>query len=197
MTVRVDLRWFTAPGQLDPQLVDGLTGCWTRVSNAGGAVGFPFLPVDESEVRRAVITMVDSLDDQRRLLVASIGGILAGWLLLEQNTSPLTRHWARVMRVQTDLPYRGRRVGRALMTEVERAARDDLALEQLHIELRGGLGLEVFYGRLGWDIVGRWPAGLRLSDGDDRDEILMVRQFTGRRHSANQQPWTNTHSSNP
>lgn len=42
------------------------------------------------------------------------------------------------------------------------------------IGLRGGMGLEGFYERLGWEIVGRWPAALRLAPGDDRDEVLMV-----------------------
>jgi hypothetical protein len=36
------------------------------------------------------------------------------------------------------------------------------------------MGLEDFYARLGWREIGRWPAALRLSDGDDRDEVLML-----------------------
>ncbi len=36
------------------------------------------------------------------------------------------------------------------------------------------LGLEDFYGRLGWAEIGRWPDALRLAPGDDRDEILMI-----------------------
>jgi predicted N-acetyltransferase YhbS len=59
------------------------------------------------------------------------------------------------------------------MHEVARAARDDLKLEQLHLELRAGLGLEAFYGRFGWEVVGRWPGALRLSEHDNRDEVLM------------------------
>jgi hypothetical protein len=39
---------------------------------------------------------------------------------------------------------------------------------------RGGVGLEDFYGRLGWKEIGRWPGALRLAPGDDRDEILMI-----------------------
>ncbi|RDV48322.1 hypothetical protein DDV98_29620 [Streptomyces sp. IB2014 011-12] len=36
-------------------------------------------------------------------------------------------------------------------------------LEQLHLAARGGVGLEDFYGRLGWKEIGRWPGALRLA----------------------------------
>ncbi len=49
-----------------------------------------------------------------------------------------------------------------------------MGLEQLHLAVRGGMGLETFYGRLGWREVGRWPGALRLRPGDDRDEVLML-----------------------
>ncbi len=118
--------------------------------------------------------MVESLGAADRLLLATANEALAGWLLLSANPSPLTRHWARVLRVQTALGYRGRGVGRALMGEVARSACEDLGLEQLHLELRAGLGLEEFYACLGWHEVGRWPGALRLAEHDRRDEILML-----------------------
>lgn len=81
--------------------------------------------------------------------------------------------------MQTDLAWRGRGVGAALMTEVARAAAVD-GLERLHIEVRGGQGLEEFYFRLGWEVVGRWPGALRLAPGDDREEVLMVLRLHAR-----------------
>ena len=47
-------------------------------------------------------------------------------------------------------------------------------LEQLRLVLRGGEGLEDFYAELGWIEIGRQPAALRLPEGDDRDEVMMV-----------------------
>jgi hypothetical protein len=47
-------------------------------------------------------------------------------------------------------------------------------LEQLHLAVRGGMGLEDFYEALGWQVTGRWPRKLRLAPGDTRDEILMI-----------------------
>lgn len=128
---------------VDPVTRGQLLACWRDVSNAGGAVGFPFLPVDDEHVRPG-------------------------------NTSRLTSHWARVLRVQTALKHRGTGVGRMLMVELGRAARDDLGLEQLHLELRAGLGLEAFYRSLGWRVVGTWPGALRLAENDHRDEVLML-----------------------
>lgn len=168
-------RWLTASAEVDAGTRGELLNCWRDVSNAGGAVGFPFLPVDDVQVRPAVDAMADSLDPVlNRLLLAHAGQALAGWLLLAGNTSKLTAHWATVRRVQTALAHRGAGVGRSMMAEAARAARDDLRLQQLHLELRAGLGLESFYGGCGWQETGRWPSALRLSEDDYRDEVLMV-----------------------
>lgn len=167
--------WSTAPADVGAATRDELLACWRDVSNAGGAVGFPFPPVDDAQVRPAVEAMVAALDPAGdRLLLARVDGTLAGWLVLVRNPSPLTAHWARVLRVQTALTHRGRGIGVALMEEVRRAARDDLGLDQLHLELRSGPGLEAFYERRGWREVGRWPGALRLSEADRRDEVLML-----------------------
>jgi GNAT superfamily N-acetyltransferase len=169
------LRWLTEPSMVDARTRHQLLNCWRDVSNAGGAVGFPFLPVADAQVLPAVDAMVDSLDPLlSRLLIATVDESLAGWLLLVGNTSKLTAHWGRVMRVQTAIPHRRTGIGRILMTEVSRAARDEMGLEQLHLELRAGLGLESFYGSCGWREVGRWPGALRLREDDDRDEVLMI-----------------------
>jgi GNAT superfamily N-acetyltransferase len=79
--------------------------------------------------------------------------------------------------VQTALQYRRTGVGRALMAEAARAARDDFGLQQLHLELRAGLGLEAFYESCGWEQVGRWPGSLALNEHDHRDAVLMFRSL--------------------
>jgi len=170
----LSLTWITTASEADPAVRDQLVACWRDVSNAGGAVGFPFLPVDDEHVRPAVDILVESLGPRaNRLLLVHVDEALAGWLLLVCTTNRLTAHWGRVLRVQTALDHRGRGVGRVLMDEVRRAARDDVGLEQLHLELRAGLGLESFYQALGWQEVGRWPNALRLTEADRRDEVLM------------------------
>jgi GNAT superfamily N-acetyltransferase len=171
----VSYRWLTGSSQVDEELANQLTTCWREVSNAGGAVGFPFLPVERAEVAVAVQRLVESLDPTvRTVLVAVSDEVLLGWGLLERNRNKVTAHWARVLRLQTALAARGLGIGRALLSEIARAARDDLGLEQLHIEVRGGQGLEAFYESCGWREIGRWPGALRLGPDDDRDEVLLV-----------------------
>lgn len=87
---------------------------------------------------------------------------------------PLVAHWGVVSRVQTHPQYRGKSMGAALMSGVRRIVRDEMDLEQLHLSVCGGTGLEDFYARLGWVEIGRWPGALRVGPGDDRDEVLML-----------------------
>ena len=167
-------HWLTAPSMVDEVMQAQLLTCWRDVSNAGGAVGFPLLPVTTEQVRPAIEGLIASLDPSlNRILVAMVDQTLAGWLVLVGNTDTLTAHWARVLRVQTALEHRGIGVGRALMREVERAAGDDLQLKHLHLELRAGMGLERFYESCGWVEIGRWPEALCLGGDDLRDEVLM------------------------
>ena len=76
--------------------------------------------------------------------------------------------------MQTHPAFRSRGIASTLMARARRAARDEMVLEQLRLAVRGGMGLERFYLRLGWEVTGRWPGALRLAPGDDRDEILMI-----------------------
>ncbi|GAA1914074.1 GNAT family N-acetyltransferase [Streptomyces durmitorensis] len=166
---------FSSPGDIDSPLRRALVECWVEVTNAGGAAGFPFPPVDVSTVTPSLDRLVDLLSpDTSRLLTATVNGELAGWLNVRRDCFELIAHWGTVHHVQTRTAVRGRGVGRALMQEVRRVARDEMGLEQLRLAARGGVGLEGFYGRLGWKEVGRWPGALRLAAGDDRDEALMI-----------------------
>jgi GNAT superfamily N-acetyltransferase len=99
---------------------------------------------------------------------------LAGWVVLHRDTNPLVAHWGSIKHLQTHPTHRRKGLGAALMHELRRIARDELGLEQLHLAVRGGMGLENFYAQLGWHEVGRWPNALRLTADDTRDEVLMA-----------------------
>ena len=169
------VRWCNDPGDVPETLRRDLTACWRDVVNAGGAVGFGAQrPVTDEVVAPAVDTVVDGLESERwRLLVAHRDGALAGWAVLRRDPDPVVAHWGRVTHVQTALDARRTGVGRALMVEVARLAREEMGLELLRLEVRGGMGLEAFYERLGWEVVGRWPRALRFPVDDVRDEVLM------------------------
>jgi predicted GNAT family N-acyltransferase len=172
----LSLRWLTTPDEVPADLRAALTGCWRDTANNGGAVGFAeLLPVTDEDVAPTVDDVVSGLDCRlSRLLVATRGEELAGWLRLTGNADPVTAHWGRVSSVQTSVAARGSGVARALMTEVRRSARDDLGLDSLRLELRGGWGLEAFYERFGWVVVGAWPGALQFTDHGRRDEVLMA-----------------------
>lgn len=174
MTATPRLRWLTRPEEVTPAMAGQLLACWRDVSNAGGSVGFPVVPVDDAEVGRAVESLVASLDDDTRLLWVGEDAELSAWLVLARNRERIFRHWATLRRVQTALPARGRGLGRVLLAEAARSARDDLGLAHLHLYVRAGEGLEPFYLRQGYREIGRWPAALRIGHGADlRDEVLL------------------------
>ncbi len=175
------LRWSTAPAEVPTSLRAALVACWRDVVNAGGAVGFAEeAPVTDAVVAPALDQVIDRLDGRlRRLLVAERGDEVLGWLLLTGNAAPVTAHWARVTHVQTSPSARSTGVARALLGELHRSARDDLGLASLRLEVRGGMGLEEFYGRFGWRVVGTWPGALRFTRYGVRDEVLMGLDLTG------------------
>jgi GNAT superfamily N-acetyltransferase len=173
--VAIDIIQLTHPGDADPAVRQELIACWITVTNAGGAAGFPFPPVNAGQVAPAVDALADRLDPQRfRMLLARINGSLAGWVGLSRDPTPLVAHWGTINHLQTEPAYRRLGVGSALMHRLRQVARDEMGLEQLHLAARGGTGLEDFYGRLGWQVTGRWPGKLRFAPDDTRDEILMI-----------------------
>ncbi|MGF0117194.1 N-acetyltransferase family protein [Promicromonospora sp. Marseille-Q5078] len=163
------------PEQVTADLRQAMVGCWLEVTNAGGAAGFPFPPVTLADVTPVLDAIIQDLDpDRSRLLTAHHHGRFAGWVNIRHDGGRLTGHWGTVHHLQTRTSMRGQGIGAGLMNEVRRIARDELTLEQLHLAARGGVGLETFYGQLGWTEVGRWPDALRVADGEDHDEVLML-----------------------
>lgn len=162
------------PEDMTAEATRELIDCWITVANSGGAVGFPFPPVGIDDVSPVADQLIADLDPEySQLLLARLDGVLAGWLSLSRYRDRVVPHWGMVKRVQTHPGFRGRGIGTALMHRVRDVARDELGLEQLRLEARGGEGLEDFYRRLGWQEVGRWPGALRFTFGD-RDEVLML-----------------------
>ncbi|WP_254076915.1 GNAT family N-acetyltransferase [Streptomyces pacificus] len=173
------LTQFARPSEVSGALRRELAGCWATVVNAGGAVipaDCPLPPLVPADLAAAVDQVAEVLAPEHgRLLVATLDGSVAGWLLVRREGHPLEAHCGVVNHVQTQVRLRNRGIGTALMREVHRVAREEMGLERLKLSVRAGLGIEDFYRRAGWAEVGRWPGALRLAPGDDRDEILMCR----------------------
>ncbi|MEV0530346.1 GNAT family N-acetyltransferase [Kitasatospora sp. NPDC050463] len=166
---------FTLDPGSDPDLRSDIVRLWTDVTNAGGAVGF-VAPVTEDEVWKTADAQFGGLAPAGpdRLLIAHEreSGRLAALLFLESMRFGPMDHWRMLKRVMVHPDFQGRGYGADLMAEAERVARA-WGLEGLRLTLRGGLGLEAFYGRCGYTEVGRVPAAIRVAPGDDRDDVTM------------------------
>jgi GNAT superfamily N-acetyltransferase len=165
---------FTLDPELTPQLRAELIALWTDVSNAGGAVGF-VPPVTAERVRpTAEKQFAGVADGADRLLVGRDvdTGALAACLFFEDQRFELMAHWRLLKRVMVHPRYQGAGYGGALLAEAERVARS-WGLAGLRLTLRGGRGLEGFYGRSGYKEVGRIPGAIRVAPGEDYDDVLM------------------------
>lgn len=158
--------------ELTEQLRAELVAVWVAATNAGGALGL----VAPTTVAQAEVLagptwrrLQDGLDV---LLVARVGGRLAGWCVLEGRGGPLSPHWRTVKRLQVHPDLQGRGHGSRLLAAARDTARRR-GWEALHLTVRGGTGTERFYAAAGYREVGRLPGALRLATGDDRDEIHM------------------------
>jgi GNAT superfamily N-acetyltransferase len=157
----------------DPALRAELLDTWVRVTDAGGAVGF-VPPADpeliggtlDSALRR-VASGRDAFGVLRRT-----GGGAVGMGILSASASPLRQHWRTVLRLMVDPGLQGQGAGRLLIDGLHGTARE-LGLEFLCLTVRGGLGIEGFYGHLGYEIYGRNPHAIRVAPGDEREEIHM------------------------
>ncbi|GGV22410.1 hypothetical protein GCM10010182_50790 [Actinomadura cremea] len=104
-----------------------------EVTNAGGAAGFPFPPVDGAEVAPVLDALLAGLDAGTGRLVTAhldgrLDGRLAGWLDLRRDPWALISHWGTLHHVQTRTAVRGRGVGAAPVNEARRIARVEILM---------------------------------------------------------------------
>jgi GNAT superfamily N-acetyltransferase len=154
-------------------LREDLLATWIAVTNAGGSVGFT-APADPVEVAAALDAALERVAAGRDALgILRIGDASVGMGLLVSTGSAIQRHWRTLLRVMVRPELQGTGAGRLLVEGLHQLARD-LGLEQLQLTVRSGEGLETFYERFGYRVVGRHPAAVRVARGDDRDEVMMV-----------------------
>jgi GNAT superfamily N-acetyltransferase len=185
--VRMTLRFEMDP-ELTEQLRAEIIACWTDVSNAGGAVGY-VPPVTMDDVLPGAEAQFAGIRAGRdRLVVGRVAqgegersGRLAALAFLVANDFAFTAHWQTVKRVMVHPDFQGAGYGYRLMAELAAVARES-GLEQLHLDVRGGTGTDLFYKKCGYSECGRIPKALKLPGRTDdgagatpyRDRILMA-----------------------
>ncbi|MEE1751850.1 GNAT family N-acetyltransferase [Streptomyces sp. SP18CS02] len=169
---------FELDPHIDPALRDGVLSLWTDVSNADGAVGF-VPPVTVDDVRPEWVKHLTAISEGRtRLLVGrEADGTVAATVFIAHNAHRLMRHWVWLYTVMVHPRHQGKGYGRALMAATEDAVRGMAGVEAVRLTCRGGTGVDRFYASCGYKEVGRVPDAIRVADGDDRDDIIMLLQL--------------------
>lgn len=164
---------------VDPSLRDDVLKLWVEVSNAGGSVGF-VPPVTEDDVRPAMLTYLRGMaDGGTRLLVGrDPEGRVAATAFLVRDEHRLMRHWVWLYIVMVRPALQGRGLGRELMSAAADAARGWDEVRAIRLTVRGGRGLEHFYGSCGYQEVGRVPGAFKVAEDDFRDEVTMWLDLT-------------------
>ncbi|MEU1466712.1 GNAT family N-acetyltransferase [Streptomyces sp. NPDC005761] len=165
--------------ELDPtfdrSVRDGIAELWADVSNAGGAVGF-VPPVTTEDIRPELVKHLAAMTEGRtRLLVGyDDRGAVAATAFLTHNTHRLMAHWLWIYTVMVHPRHQGRGYGRDLMAAAADAARTIDGIEAIRLTCRGGTGADRFYSACGYKEVGRVPGAIRVAEGDDRDDVIML-----------------------
>lgn len=165
--VRMTLHFEVDP-ELTEQLRAEIVACWTDVSNAGGAVGF-VPPVSMDDVLpTADAQLAGVLAGRDRLVIGRTlegerPGRIAALAFLVSNDFAFTAHWQTVKRVMVHPDLQGHGYGFMLMAEVAAVARQ-AGVEQLHLDVRGGTGADLFYKKCGYTEYGRMRQGIKLPD---------------------------------
>lgn len=160
---------------LDEEVRAGVLALWTDVTNAGGAVGF-VPPVTAADIAPTLdAALADTAAGRRHLVLGrDEQGAVAATAFIAHNTHRLMRHWVWLYTVMVHPRHQGRGSGRALLTATIAAARTLPGIEAVRLTCRGATGADTFYATCGFKEVGRVPAAIRVTDGDDRDDVIML-----------------------
>jgi ribosomal protein S18 acetylase RimI-like enzyme len=122
----------------------------------GASVGF-VAPFDQIEARAYWLERVAAphAAGSKLVLIATLGGAVAGTAQLDLDSMPSKRHHAEVSKVLVDPAFRRAGVARALMQEIERhAAKEGRWLLTLDT---AGDAAEALYRSLGYSLAGAIP----------------------------------------
>jgi ribosomal protein S18 acetylase RimI-like enzyme len=162
---------------LDPasfaKVVDRLADILRACVLEGASVGF-VAPFGRDEARAYWLNRVapSHAAGGKTVLVATLGGEVAGTAQLDLDSMPSKRHHAEVCKVLVDPAFRRAGVARALMEEVERrAAKDGRWLLTLDT---AGDAAEALYRSLGYSLAGSIPNYARDAFEDRYDATRLM-----------------------
>ena len=108
------------------------------------------------------------------VLVAEVDGRLAGWLTLQRDKTPYRKHVC-LLGMGVLRPYRHRGLGKALLKEALRYAREAQHIDRVELAVRAtNLAAIGLYQSVGFAYEGRRIGAIRDDAGTYDDEILMA-----------------------
>lgn len=162
---------------LDDDLRAQLLQVWCDVTDAGGSVGFvPPAPSEEIDALLGVTLRGAASDDDVLGVLRDETGVAVGMGTLAGPKASLFAHWRTVLKVMVHPSLQGTGAGSTLMEGLHGEARR-LGLDHLYLTVRGGEGLERFYERFGYRVVGAHPGAIRVALDDTRDEVFLVAEL--------------------
>lgn len=167
----------TTVAALDPpsfaKVVDRLADILRACVSEGASVGF-VTPFGREDARAYWLNRVAPAHaaGAKIVLVATLGGEVAGTAQLDLDSMPSKRHHAEVSKVLVDPAFRRAGVARALMREIERrAANEDRWLLTLDT---AGDAAEALYRSLGYSLAGSIPDYARHAFEDRYDATRLM-----------------------
>ena len=171
-----EIRCYTAEqarnriGELAELLIDAV--------ESGASIGF-MPPLGDSEARRYWSGVIAAMREGTRvLLVAEEGGEVAGAVQLALETRANGNHRAEAMKLFVHRRARRRGIARALMTELESAARG-LGRTLLVVDTRRGGEAEKLCESLGYVRYGEVPGYARSGNGELHTTVFFYRALEG------------------
>jgi ribosomal protein S18 acetylase RimI-like enzyme len=139
----------------------------------GASVGF-VTPFDRNEALAYWLNRVapPHAAGVKLVLIATLGGNVAGTAQLDLDSMPSKRHHAEVSKVLVDPAFRRAGVGRALMREIERRA-GEKGRWLLTLDTAGDAA-EALYRSLGYSLVGAIPYYARDAFEDRYDATRIM-----------------------
>ncbi len=166
-----------AVAALDPaslaKVLDRLADILRACVSEGASVGF-VTPFGRDDARAYWLNRVAPAHaaGAKTVLIATVGGEVAGTAQLDLDSMPSKRHHAEVSKVLVDPPFRRAGVGRALMREIERrAAAEGRWLLTLDT---AGDAAEALYRSLNYSLAGSIPDYARHAFADRYDATRLM-----------------------
>jgi ribosomal protein S18 acetylase RimI-like enzyme len=155
------------------EALDRLAQILQACVHEGASIGF-VMPFERTEARAYWLDRVVAphAAGSRLVLIATLGGDIAGTAQLDLDSMPSKRHHAEVSKVLVDPGFRRAGVARALMQEVERrAAKDGRWLLTLDT---AGDAAEALYRSLGYSLAGVIPNYARNAFEESYDATRLM-----------------------